>query len=182
MQARDRFLKPAGRLFPQTATLWASPVCSAELQARLAYWDTQPYGIDLSAMKERCSQRLLERPAVLTLSASELLAIPQQVCTIDCGSVQSAELDSIRATLSFKMDKTSAFHGVALWFDVVFEPHTPQEVLLSTSPKAPITHWFQSVVCIGQELSVEKDDEMQCTLHLRRAANLRQYTIEMLLD
>ena len=46
----------------------------------------------------------------------------------------------------------------------------------------PITHWFQSVVCIGQELSVEKDDEMQCTLHLRRAANLRQYTIEMLLD
>ncbi len=64
----------------------------------------------------------------------------------------------------------------------MFEPDTPRQVVLSTSPSAPPTHWLQSVVSIGQDLPVEKDDEMLCSLSLRRAANLRQYTIEMQLD
>jgi hypothetical protein len=78
-QARERFLKVGGRLFPQRATLWAAPVCSTELHAKLSYWDGSPYGLDLTAMKELAVDRLLERPAVLSLNAGELLAAPQQV-------------------------------------------------------------------------------------------------------
>ena len=51
----------------------------------------------------------------------------------------------IKALINYKFDRPCIVHGIASWFDVVF-PGTTEAVWLSTSPFAPLTHWYQ--VCI----------------------------------
>lgn len=50
--------------------------------------------------------------------------------------------------LQFQALQTGICHGLAFWFDVAFNGST-QQIWLSTSPIAPLTHWYQ-VRCLLQ--------------------------------
>lgn len=50
--------------------------------------------------------------------------------------------------MEFTALQTGICHGLAFWFDVVFIG-SAQQVWLSTSPVAPLTHWYQ-VRCLLQ--------------------------------
>lgn len=50
--------------------------------------------------------------------------------------------------LEFHALQTGICHGLAFWFDVAFNGST-QQIWLSTSPIAPLTHWYQ-VRCLLQ--------------------------------
>lgn len=78
--------------------------------------------------------------------------------------------------------QTGICHGLAFWFDVEFIGST-QSVWLSTSPTAPLTHWYQ-VRCLLQDPIFVKQGE---TLRGRATliANKRQsydVTIDLRID
>lgn len=50
--------------------------------------------------------------------------------------------------LEFHILQTGICHGLAFWFDVEFSGSS-QQIWLSTSPTAPLTHWYQ-VRCLLQ--------------------------------
>lgn len=54
----------------------------------------------------------------------------------------------IDVPLEFQILQTGICHGLAFWFDVSFTG-SAQQIWLSTSPVAPLTHWYQ-VRCLLQ--------------------------------
>lgn len=54
----------------------------------------------------------------------------------------------IDVPLEFQVLQTGICHGLAFWFDVAFNGSS-QQIWLSTSPIAPLTHWYQ-VRCLLQ--------------------------------
>lgn len=73
--------------------------------------------------------------------------------------------------MEFHALQTGICHGLAFWFDVEFIGST-QQVWLSTSPTAPLTHWYQ-VRCLLQEPFFVKQGQMM-TGRATLIANKRQ--------
>jgi type I protein arginine methyltransferase len=73
-------------------------------------------------------------------------------------------------------------HGLAVWFDVLFEGQQ-QKVFLSTSPTEPLTHWYQVRCLLTTPLFVKQGYLLKGTVEL--LANKRQsydVTIELCID
>lgn len=72
-------------------------------------------------------------------------------------------------------------HGVATWFDVLFNGSTSQR-WLSTAPGLPATHWFQ-LRCVLQQPLVVLTPNSKLTGCLRLVAHERQsYDIHLELE
>ena len=51
-------------------------------------------------------------------------------------------LPNPQVPFSFVSQQMAQVHGIAVWFDCRF-PGSTREILLSTSPSEPLTHWYQ---------------------------------------
>ncbi|KNC71450.1 hypothetical protein SARC_16010, partial [Sphaeroforma arctica JP610] len=61
---------------------------------------------------------------------------------IDFLTCSEEDLFEIKMPIHLKHDKPATIHGIAYWFDVIFDgSHKP--TWLSTAPYSPLTHWYQ---------------------------------------
>ena len=60
----------------------------------------------------------------------------------DFGACGERDLHDITIPLSLQVAAPCTVHGVAAWFDVLFDGTAVQR-FLTTAPGLPITHWFQ---------------------------------------
>ena len=144
--ARDRFLKPNGRMFPGTGHVCLAPFCDPELyRARtstLSFWaNADFYGVDLTSMTSRAVEEIFAMPALGYVAPKTLVASPA-VRAFDFEKLPLADLAEIRLPFSFTAERAGLVHGLAGWFDVAFEG-TNERVVLSTAPDAFETHWSQ---------------------------------------
>jgi histone-arginine methyltransferase CARM1 len=168
--ARDRFLKPNGRLFPGTGRVWLAPFIDSKLhQSRLAsaaFWeDRNFYGVDLAAMAQTATDELFWMPVLGPVSPHELMASPT-VYPYDFERIQLAELAELRMPFEYLATRPGPIHGLAGWFDVAFEGST-ERVVLSTAPDAIETHWSQLRFVFKDPISVSIGDQLRGTLVLR---------------
>lgn len=177
--ARDRFLKPGGRMFPGTAELSLAPFSDEELYqsrtAALAFWtQSNFYGVDLSAMTSRAADELFSMPALGAVLPETLLARPA-VRTFDFERVPLADLAEIRLPFSFTLERSAMVHGLAGWFSVAFEG-TDERVVLTTAPDARSTHWSQLRFVLIEPIAVREGQKLEGTLTLR-ANSHSSYTV-----
>lgn len=69
--ARDKFLKPDGRMFPKSATLYIAPFEDSEIYneqlQKCDFWGTTDfYGLDLSVLKEKSITEKFSQPILDT--------------------------------------------------------------------------------------------------------------------
>lgn len=58
-------------------------------------------------------------------------------------------------------------HGYGLYFDAVFRGSDPQnQVILSTAPEAPATHWYQTRLLLREPVGVNKGQKLTGLLKL----------------
>jgi len=167
--ARDRFLKPGGRMFPGTAELALAPFSDEELfTARtsvLSFWSQSDfYGVDLSAMASRATDELFSMPALGPV-VPETLVAPAAVRTFDFERLPLTELAEIRLPFAFSVTRAATVHGLAGWFDVAFEG-SEERVVLSTAPDAATTHWSQLRFLLVEPLSMREGQRLEGTLTL----------------
>jgi len=67
--ARDRWLKPGGKMFPTNSTVFTAPFSDKELydecMAKSSFWDYKDfYGLDLTCMKEAAKEEHFSQPVV----------------------------------------------------------------------------------------------------------------------
>ncbi|KAK9819074.1 hypothetical protein WJX81_000974 [Elliptochloris bilobata] len=173
--ARDHLLKPGGRMFPQVGRIhcavFSDAALFAEVASKAAFWQQDNYyGVDLT--------RLLQ-PAVDDYFAQVVVDAIDPGCLVsDCnsklfdfGSATSADLENIVIPLRLQAARHCHVHGLACWFDVLFDGTTSQR-WLSTAPGLPTTHWFQLRCLLGQPLTVAAGGVV--TGELRLAAHKRQ--------
>ncbi|XP_046399686.1 probable protein arginine N-methyltransferase 6.2 isoform X2 [Ischnura elegans] len=154
--ARDKFLKRGGKLFPERAVLYAAPCSSpkslvAEMQKDKEFW-ADVSGFKMNSIFRVISEERLKTPEVSTcVLESDLLSSGTELFSLDLCKVTAAELDLLEAKKFVSVDcnggesgeVSTDYSGLCLWFDVHFPVN---DIVLSTSPLHPPTHWKQTLV------------------------------------
>ena len=104
------------------------------------------------------------------MDAASLLSPERATRVIDFEHDEPESLHAMEIPLDFAVDKTGLCHGLALWFDVLFDGTTVKAVL-STAPTEPATHWYQCRLLLREPLAVNA--RQRITGKLKMEANTK---------
>jgi len=148
--ARERFLKPNGKMLPEKVSLFLSLFEDAELyEEKITRWNKKPYGIDYSDFAF-CQANSIH---VITLTLDNLLSDPIRIINID---MRYAIESNFRIEKLFKVQRDGICHGLVGWFQAIF----PEGIILNTAPEQPWTEWCQTFFPISEPIQVNKGDEI----------------------
>lgn len=177
--ARDRFLVRNGKMFPSIGRIHMAPFSDEYLYVEIAnkalFWQQQNYfGVDLTPLHGSASQGYFSQPVVDAFDP-RLLVSPAIFHTLDFNCIKEEELYEVDIPLSFIASVGTRVHGLACWFDVLFDGSSVQR-WLTTAPGAPTTHWYQLRCILTQPLYVMAGQEITGRLRLV-AHSAQSYTI-----
>ena len=180
--ARDKFLKPGGLMYPSAGSMVFAPITDDALYkeqwAKLEFWrNSDFFGVDLSAVLERAKREYFSQPVVGTFAPTSLLTSYRVVHTIDFSTVTPEELQSFVVDFTFEIEHTGIMHGLGSWFDIAFNG-TANEVVLSTAPELPTTHWYQCRLMLADPIAVNRGQSVSGHI-LFNANDKFSYTIEL---
>jgi len=148
--ARERWLKPGGKMIPESVTAWMAPADDEWLQQDIDFWRSEPYGIDLDLISRATARRM--DCACNHIKQEHLLCEPQMLLEIDA---LRCSLETVArpfaASLEFVAPREGQFNVLAAWF----RANLTREVVLSNGPADPDTHWGRHVFPIGQRIAVK---------------------------
>ncbi len=121
--ARERFLKPGGRIIPRNVTLVVAPVEMNELRAHVEFWESKPGGFEFSSVEKWAVNSYYSA----RYSTTQLLSDPVAAKTVDLCSASNAALT---LTASFRVQRPGTFEGIGGWFCA----HLADVVTMSNSP------------------------------------------------
>ncbi|XP_057661041.1 uncharacterized protein LOC130896761 [Diorhabda carinulata] len=174
--ARDRYLKPGGLMFPESATLYATP-CS--VPSMNSFWDNVN-GVKMSSLGSKLRQQAHQKPLCESLDPEYILSESDTVLWIHLQDVTLEEVKYIESNHIAVARKKGKYEGICLWFSCTFPSKTTEPVELSTEPGEPITHWKQTIIVLPLSLDVEEGSPVAYSLVLKRSSeNNRIYNIEV---
>ncbi|KAK4405569.1 putative histone-arginine methyltransferase 1.3 [Sesamum angolense] len=182
--ARDRFLAPNGKMFPTIGRIHMAPFSDEYLYIEIAnkalFWQQQNYyGVNLTPLHGTAFQGYFSQPVVDAFDP-RLLVAPAISHVIDFTSAKEEELYEIDIPLRFISSVGTRIHGLACWFDVLFNGSTVQR-WLTTAPGAPTTHWYQLRCVLSQPIYVMPGQEITGRLHMV-AHKAQSYTLYLTLS
>jgi len=160
--ARDKWLTPGGLLFPDKASLFLVAIEDADYKReKMDFWDNV-YGFDMSCVKRLAMQE----PVVDVCDAEQICTSASCVLSIDLATVTLEDL-AFSAKFSLSAARNDYVHALVAYFDCTFSAcHKP--VMLSTSPRAPYTHWKQTVLYLDEVLVVNAGESLEGEIRVRR--------------
>lgn len=149
IDARRRFLKPGGRFVPRWLELFFVPIESDSLwQEFVGVWSADFYGIDFSPVQRFA---VCERHIVNVSGRITRLARPALIAHLDYNEAQEHQRE-FSGTLA--ISRNGILHGYAGYF----RAGLTDDVVLSTAPDDPLTHWHQSYFPLRERIKVETGD------------------------
>ncbi|HEX8141424.1 MAG TPA: 50S ribosomal protein L11 methyltransferase [Pyrinomonadaceae bacterium] len=153
--ARDRWLKPVGKMLPERVTSWVAPVSDSELESDSGFWHSRPYGVDFSLIAEMIANEV--RYCQHHITGDTLLAEPQPMWMTDVYTCSVEEARSVfKVSLSFPITRAGNFNALATWFHAEFG----RGVALTNAPDAPKTHWGRFIYPLDDAMKVERGTEV----------------------
>ncbi|KAI5303376.1 hypothetical protein KEM56_007616 [Ascosphaera pollenicola] len=154
LYARDKYLVPGGKIFPDKATMYLAAIEDGEYKEdKIGFWDNV-WGFDYSPMKNVA----LTEPLVDTVELKALVTDPCPFKTLDLYTVTTADL-AFTSPFTLTARRNDYIHALIAWFDIEFsECHKP--IHFSTGPHAKYTHWKQTVFYIKDVLTVEEGEKI----------------------
>ena len=131
--ARDRHLKPGGRLLPDRAELWLAPLSAPLLHAKhVARWQEPVMGLDYSSARAFAANEILWLPrdeftATTRMGAGALMA------DVDMSTASAADC---RGEALCRVESSGDCHGLLGWIRIRL-----LDQWLSTGLDAPEVHW-----------------------------------------
>jgi type I protein arginine methyltransferase len=131
--ARERLLKPGGRMLPAAISSFLAPVDTPGLHhQRIGVWSNVS-GIDMSVAAEEGGRRMV----VAAIEPRRLVAKPAVFANIDLTCHTSTEVEN---RLRFVFPRDATVHGLAGWFVCT----VADGIQVDTGPHQPQTHWKQA--------------------------------------
>ncbi|KAL6522833.1 putative histone-arginine methyltransferase 1.3 [Orobanche hederae] len=182
--ARDRFLVPNGIMFPTIGRIHMAPFSDeylfTEIASKALFWEQKNYyGVNLKPLHDTAFQGYFSQPVVDAFDP-RLLVAPAISHVIDFTSAKEEDLYEIDIPLRFVSSVGTKVHGLACWFDVLFNGSTVQ-MWLTTAPGAPTTHWYQLRCVLSQPIFVMPGQEITGRL-LMVAHKAQSYTLHLTLS
>ncbi|CAG9860429.1 unnamed protein product [Phyllotreta striolata] len=174
--ARDKFLKVGGLMFPESATLFATP-CS--VPSMYSFWE-DVNGVSMTHVGPKLRAKTCQKPVCERTHPDCLLSDADNVLWLDLREVTMEELNKIEVRHLAVANKKGRYEGICLWFSCTFPSTTVEPVTLSTEPDEPLTHWKQTTIVLPSSLEVEEGSPIAYDLLLKRSdENARRYIIEV---
>ena len=158
MTARERFLRPGGRMMPTTGTILVQPITDGHLwqeqEAKASFWRCADFhGVDLTPLHEDALEEYFSQAVVGYFAPESALTNAAAAYTFDFRTCGVADLRTFTIPVDFRITKTGILHGLGCWFDTSFDGSV-EKVVLSTAPHAPGTHWYQSRLLLRRPIAV----------------------------
>ncbi|NP_001181877.1 protein arginine N-methyltransferase 2 [Xenopus laevis] len=177
LQARDRWLKEDGVMWPSTACIHLVP-CSAykEYSNKVLFWDN-PYQLDFSLLKPPATKEFFAKPQPdYILQPEDCLSEPCTLFHLNLKTLQVAELERMNCDFTFLVHTNGLLHGFTAWFSVQFENLEEQGHLeLNTGPFSPLTHWKHTLFMLDEPLQVQKRDKISGSVVFERNSVWRRH-------
>mmetsp|Transcript_55036 Transcript_55036/g.117456 ORF Transcript_55036/g.117456 Transcript_55036/m.117456 type:complete len:542 (-) Transcript_55036:185-1810(-) len=179
--ARDRFLKPGGKMFPNVGLLYiapfSDPILHWEQTNKDGFWKNPNfYGLDLQAAMQRSKKEHMKQPVVDYINP-ECLASQASVTRFDFAKCSVESLKHMEFPFDFEIHQPCLIHGLAGWFDCVFEGSNTT-VTLSTAPWCPGTHWYQIRFMLETPLALNAGQRVEGLLTMD-ANSVQSYYMKM---
>ena len=154
IDARERFLKPGGRIVPKLDTVFCA-LASAEEQyrSRLLPWQLGPENLDLSP----ASRYVENTPVGVNFKPSRLLSTPVAWAAIDYDLVSSP---NVQEQFSLETRRAGTAHGLLLWFESELVP----DVKVSNAPGRPKNVYGQLLLPWPRPAELEKGQTVYVNL------------------
>ncbi|XP_042903537.1 uncharacterized protein [Parasteatoda tepidariorum] len=161
--ARNKFLAPGGAMFPDRATISILAVSDlAKYKEYVNFWD-DVYGFKMSAMKKDVIKEANVEEVKQEYACSE----PAVVKELDLTQCEVSDTD-FSSTFELKMARECKVTALLGYFDCFFEKGLTHKVVLSTSPKAPTTHWKQTMFLLPCPVYVIEGEVVPCKISCRK--------------
>lgn len=194
IEARDKFLRPDGAVFPRTGTLCFSLLTDArlwqEVRSRGEWWNTDNfYGVDLTPFLEASRAEAFSSPVVGCFSPVHIVGAQTDLNTsaiicpedavnrylVDFSTISLENLRTFDVPIALDcVAEPVVVHGLGAWFDLSFlQPGEEEEDdmdpknAMTTSPFAPPTHWAQVRLLFSEPLALNIGQQVMGTLHFQ---------------
>jgi len=155
-----RFVARRGRIIPMRLKQCVAPVLRPRLQNEIDVWPDVGFNLDLSAARDIALNNMYVK-SVKPLDLGGTLANAQRWDEIDFRPSARRPSSLRRAQIAWSAEKLgSSVFGFALWWECELVPG----VTISTSPRAPATHWEQIYLPLLEPLALKSSDRIE--LHL----------------
>lgn len=157
--ARDRWLKPGGKLIPDAAELIVAPVSAPRLHAEtIGSWSIPHFDLDYSSLRRFAANTLFyERRAGFL---PELLAEPVALVASDFTTASTTDID---AKARFAVAKNENCAGVQAWIRIHLG-----DTWLGTGPSDRNVHWTPQLMLVDPAIPVVTGERL--SFHLKRPA------------
>lgn len=162
VDARDRLLKPGGRIYPALLDLYIEPVqLRDDLRAPFAS-EQHLHGIDFRAIADfaELSHSYLYK-SLRPFPLGRFLGQPEPVVSVDLHTAAATDLPT---RISYKRPATASgsFDGFCVYFDARFD----EQIGFGSSPELPATNWANPLLRVrsrqvepGEEIALELSAE-----------------------
>jgi len=184
-RARDKYLKPNGKMYPSTGTLYFG------LYSEKVKWNRKmsdylinknKYNLDFKSLHSDMKQEedsyynednLVVKHGLFSKISSNIVSHKFNFKTLT-----QSYLNNFNLPLNFKLKKNTTISSVCIWFDVSF----PKGIKLDTSPKKPKTHWKHSFIYFREPIKVNKNDTLQGNINWFHYPNKYSYKLTLNLE
>jgi hypothetical protein len=154
--ARDKYLKPNGRLLPDRAQLWLAPLCAPALHAKfISRWSAPVMGLDYSAGRRYLANEILW-PSRASLAESCQLGPGAPLVDLELMTATSGDC---RATGTCGIETSGLCHGLLGWIQIRL-----LDQWLSSHPSAPEVHWSPAILPLDPPLQLEKGEQISVAI------------------
>ena len=158
-----KFLKEGGVIFPAECNIFMS-LC--ELPDYFDSWNDVE-GVKMSSFGEAIREKAQHKPDICYIDHNLLLTDPLKILSFKPIESDQDDFKLITAKHVVRANRDGKYQGICIWFTVVF-PAPSGNVILSTSPFSPETHWKQTIISLPSEINVEEFDPIAFELSFQK--------------
>lgn len=160
IMARDRWLKPGGKIVPERVTAYIAPASVLDFDEAMTHWQSRPHGVDVSVIAEITTNEMFMTQTYLT--PDDLLAEAKVMWSHDAYTCTLEEADrSFESKQTFTSQHPGAFSGFVTWFAA----ELCEGCTLTNAVGAPDTHWGRILFPLDHAIDVTTGTRIQAEVH-----------------
>jgi len=177
--ARDKWLAPGGRVYPNKATMFLAGFEASDYNKdKVDFWK-DVYGFDMSCLIDDSERTSYIGSDVIQIDSKTLITSTSTLLSLDIMTAKEKQLD-FESNFKVTVSKDHTLDGFAVWFDAVFDLKCQHPITLSTSPHSEETHWKQSLFFLATAVPVKKGDIIEGILKAKRCRGYkRDYEVQL---
>lgn len=148
--ARERFLKPGGKVIPDHIIQYVAPVVTPRIDEELRAWQRVGHGLDLGVAQTMS----LNNAYVRLLQPADVLDGCRSAMVWDEIDLTSETRSKRRGDAEWRLPRPAKIYGFATWWKVELVPG----IGFSTGPLSPRTHWEQLYFPLLQPIDANPSD------------------------